>query len=147
MTLSVNVNERRIVCGNGWSERSSFWICDGHILLENSLENAFEGVEVCLQDRVAQVNENENVCESGSDLVDKRHGLVAPDDHRVFHGMSHGVDIRPLDLVVLEEEFENESGNGNERWIAVCHVHFEAHEAVGLASGKPNEWGGRKVRP
>jgi len=131
MTLSVNVNERKIVCGNGWSERSSFWIYDGHILLENNLENAFEGVEVCLQDHVEWANEN--VYES--ELVDKRHALVAPDDHMVFHGM---VDIRPLYLVVLED-FENGSGNEKERWIAVYHVHFEAHEAVELANGKRNE--------
>jgi len=75
------------------------------------LENAFGGVEVCLQDHVARANEN--VCESGRDLVDKRHALVAPDDHTVFHGMSHEVDIRPLYLVVLED-FENGSGSG--RW-------------------------------
>ena len=109
------------------------------------MENAFGGVEVCLQDPVEWATEN--VYESESDLVDKRHALEGPDDHTAFHGMSHEVDIRPLYLVVLEEEFENESGNGKERWIAVYHVHFEAHEVVDLANGKRNEWEGRKVRP
>ena len=104
------------------------------------MENAFWG-EVCLQDHVERANEN--VYES--ELVDKRHALVVPDDHMVFHGMSHEVDIHPPYLVFLED-FENGSGNGKERWIAVYHVHFEAHEAVELANGRRNELGGRKVR-
>jgi hypothetical protein len=98
------------------------------------LENAFGVVEVCLQHHVEWANEN--VYEN--ELVDKRHALVAPDDHTVFHGMSHELDIRPLYLVVLED-FENGSGSGKERWIALYHVHFEAHEAVEVANGKRNE--------